>query len=167
MGFPNLRFGTRDVQFPEPAVVGEHERAPVCGQGAGGFFQAGRPAGHRPPLPIAGGGEPGAGDGKRRAPAGRDGKGELRAENGQGNGFGPAIPENVQGFPPQQQKAVAAGHEGAAFLDRKAGEKFGGFPVRIHREDLAAVAFKGGQASAAAKSYMDWLAQTFGFKSPF
>ena len=34
-------------------------------------------------------------------------------------------------------------------------------------EDLAAVAFKGGQASAAAKSYMDWLAQTFGFKSPF
>jgi hypothetical protein len=34
-------------------------------------------------------------------------------------------------------------------------------------EDLAAVAFKGGQASAAAKSYMDWLARTFGFKSPF
>ncbi|WP_300161906.1 fused MFS/spermidine synthase [Solidesulfovibrio sp.] len=34
-------------------------------------------------------------------------------------------------------------------------------------EALAAVAFKGGQASAAAKSYMDWLARTFGFKSPF
>lgn len=34
-------------------------------------------------------------------------------------------------------------------------------------EDLAAVAFKGSQASAQAKSYMDWLARTFGFRSPF
>jgi predicted membrane-bound spermidine synthase len=34
-------------------------------------------------------------------------------------------------------------------------------------EDLAAVAFKGGQASSQAKSYMDWLARTFGFRSPF
>lgn len=34
-------------------------------------------------------------------------------------------------------------------------------------ENLAAIAFKGGQASAQAKSYMDWLARTFGFRSPF
>ncbi|MFP5259393.1 MAG: fused MFS/spermidine synthase [Acidobacteriota bacterium] len=34
-------------------------------------------------------------------------------------------------------------------------------------EDLARVAFKGTQASAGAKSYMEWLARTFGFTSPF
>ncbi len=34
-------------------------------------------------------------------------------------------------------------------------------------EDLAAVAFRGGQASASARTYMEWLARTFGFKSPF
>lgn len=34
-------------------------------------------------------------------------------------------------------------------------------------EDLARQAFKGGQASASARSYMEWLAQTFGFTSPF
>lgn len=34
-------------------------------------------------------------------------------------------------------------------------------------ENLAAVAFRGGQASAQAKGYMDWLARTFGFRSPF
>lgn len=34
-------------------------------------------------------------------------------------------------------------------------------------EDLARVAFKGTQASAGAKTYMEWLARTFGFTSPF
>ena len=34
-------------------------------------------------------------------------------------------------------------------------------------EELARVAFKGAQASPAAKTYMDWLARTFGFASPF
>lgn len=34
-------------------------------------------------------------------------------------------------------------------------------------ENLAATAFKGAQASPQAKSYMDWLAHTFGFRSPF
>ncbi|WP_043600534.1 fused MFS/spermidine synthase [Solidesulfovibrio magneticus] len=34
-------------------------------------------------------------------------------------------------------------------------------------EDLARQAFKGGQASASARAYMEWLAQTFGFTSPF
>ena len=34
-------------------------------------------------------------------------------------------------------------------------------------EDLAAKAFQGSQASAGARHYMEWLAQTFGFRSPF
>ncbi len=34
-------------------------------------------------------------------------------------------------------------------------------------ESLAREAFKGAQASAGAKSYMEWLARTFGFASPF
>ena len=34
-------------------------------------------------------------------------------------------------------------------------------------EELAQVAFKGAQATPAAKTYMDWLARTFGFASPF
>ena len=34
-------------------------------------------------------------------------------------------------------------------------------------EDLARQAFKGGQASASARAYMEWLARTFGFTSPF
>lgn len=34
-------------------------------------------------------------------------------------------------------------------------------------EELARVAFAGGQASPSAKNYMDWLARTFGFNSPF
>ena len=34
-------------------------------------------------------------------------------------------------------------------------------------EELARVAFKGAQASPGAKTYMEWLARTFGFTSPF
>jgi len=34
-------------------------------------------------------------------------------------------------------------------------------------EELARSAFKGAQTSVAAKTYMDWLAHTFGFTSPF
>ena len=34
-------------------------------------------------------------------------------------------------------------------------------------EELARVAFTGAQASPAAKTYMEWLARTFGFTSPF
>ncbi|MHC1789241.1 fused MFS/spermidine synthase [Solidesulfovibrio sp.] len=34
-------------------------------------------------------------------------------------------------------------------------------------EELARVAFKGTQASAGARAYMEWLAQTFGLTSPF
>ncbi|KHK04185.1 fused MFS/spermidine synthase [Desulfovibrio sp. TomC] len=34
-------------------------------------------------------------------------------------------------------------------------------------EDLARVAFNGAQASPSARTYMEWLAKTFGFTSPF